>query len=100
MASDLYANLADLEGTPQAEAILDELATGGLEDMGLHFLPWCNMWLQDRCMCSMSRDGQEVRSRTDYILRTDHRLFQDMDVQDPLQNSDHYMVLGCLWGRR
>ena len=46
----------------------------------------------------MSRDGQEVWSRTDNILRTDRRLFQDVDVRDPQQKSDHYMVLGCLWG--
>ena len=32
-------NLADMEGTPQGEAISDELATGGAEDMGLYFLP-------------------------------------------------------------
>ena len=66
--------------------------------MGLNFLPWCKLWLQDRCMWSMSRDGQEVWSRTDNILRTDRRLFQDVDVRDPQQKSDHYMVLGCLWG--
>ena len=66
--------------------------------MGLNFLPWFNMWLQYRCMWSMSRDGQEVWSRTDNILRTDRRLFQDVDVRDPQQKSDHYMVLGCLWG--
>ena len=44
----------------------------------------------------MLRKGQEVRSRTDYILGTDRRLFRNVTVQDPRHNSDHYMVLGCL----
>ena len=39
-----------------------------------------------------------VRSRTDYILGTDRRLFQNVAVQDPRHNTDHYMVLGCLPG--
>ena len=40
--------------------------------------------------------GREVRSRTDYILRTDRRLFRNVAVRYPLNNSDHYLVLGCL----
>ena len=44
----------------------------------------------------MIREGREVRSRTDYILGMDHRLFGNVSVQDPRHNSDHYMVLGCL----
>ena len=43
----------------------------------------------------MRRKGQEVRSRTDYILGTDRRLFRNVTVRDPRHNSDHYMVLGC-----
>ena len=38
----------------------------------------------------------KVRSRTDYILGTDCRLFGNFSVWDPRHNSDHYMVLGCL----
>ena len=41
-------------------------------------------------------NGREVRSRTEYILGTDRRLFRNFAVQDPRHNSDHYMVLGCL----
>ena len=37
-----------------------------------------------------------MRSRTDYILGTDRRLFSNVTVQDPRHNSDNYMVLGCL----
>ena len=44
----------------------------------------------------MIREGREVRSRTDYILGMDCRLFGNVSVRDPRHNSDHYMVLGCL----
>ena len=44
----------------------------------------------------MIREGREVRSRTDYIMGTDHRLFGNVSVRDPRHNSDHYMVLGFL----
>ena len=44
----------------------------------------------------MIREGKEVRSRTDYILGTDRRLFGNLIVQYPRHNSDHYMVLGFL----
>ena len=44
----------------------------------------------------MLRKGREVRSRTDYILGTDRRLFRNVTVWDPRHNSDHHMVLGCL----
>ena len=37
-----------------------------------------------------------MRSWKDCILGTDHRLFRNVAVWDPRQNSDHYMVLGCL----
>ena len=39
-----------------------------------------------------------VQSRTDYILGTDRRLFQNVAVRDPRHNTDQYMVLGCLPG--
>ena len=38
-------------------------------------------------------NGREVRSQTDYILRTDHYLYSNVAVRDPQHNSDHYMVL-------
>ena len=41
-------------------------------------------------------EGKEVRSRTDYILGTDRCLFWNVSARDPMHNSDHYMVLGCL----
>ena len=44
----------------------------------------------------MIREGREVRSRTDYILGTDRRLFGNVSIQDSRHNTDHYMVMGCL----
>ena len=37
-----------------------------------------------------------MRSRTNYILGTDRRLFRNVAVRDPRHNLDHYMVLGFL----
>ena len=44
----------------------------------------------------MARQGREVRYWTDYILGSDHRIFQNVAVQDLRHKSDHHMVLGCL----
>ena len=44
----------------------------------------------------MLQKGREVRSRTDYILGTDRRLFGNVSVRYHRHNSDHYMVMGCL----
>ena len=42
--------------------------------------------------------GRVVRSRTDYIMGSDRWIFQNMDVQDPMHNSDHFMIVGSLHG--
>ena len=39
MEGDLNANITDKEITPRGEAIEEELAAVGIEDMGMHFLP-------------------------------------------------------------
>ena len=49
-------------------------------------------------MWDMRQKGQVVRSRTEYILGTDRRLFKNVSVRDPRHNTDQYMVLGCLSG--
>ena len=46
----------------------------------------------------MRRQGRKVRSRTGYILRSDRRIFQNMNVRDPRHNSYHFMVVGSLSG--
>ena len=57
MAGEHNINIAEPEGTPRVEAIVDELAAAGIEDMGLHFLPRSKPLLQDRCTLIMRRDG-------------------------------------------
>ena len=37
-----------------------------------------------------------MRYRTDYILGSYRRIFQNVAVRDLRHNSDHYMVMGCL----
>ena len=44
----------------------------------------------------MVREGKVVRSRTDYILGTDRRIFWNVSVWNPRHNTDHYIVLGYL----
>ena len=44
----------------------------------------------------MVREGNVVRSRSDYILGTDQSIFWNVSVRDLRHNTDHYMVLGCL----
>ena len=46
----------------------------------------------------MVRQGRVVWSRIDYILGSKRRIFQNVDVRYPRHNSDHIMVLGCLYG--
>ena len=64
--------------------------------MDLHFLPRQRRWCRYKRTWGMLWKGREVRSRTDYILGTDRRLFGNVSVREPRHNSDHYMVLGCL----
>ena len=96
VAGDFNVDIASPEGYRRAEDIATELATAGLEDMRRHFLPREKRWCRDRGTWGMLSKGREVRSRTDYILGTDRRLFRNVTVRDPRHNSDHYMVLGCL----
>ena len=46
----------------------------------------------------MLRCVQEVRYQTEYILGTYCCLLQNVAVQDPSKNTNHYMVLGYLFG--
>ena len=112
VAGDLNINLASPEADWREEDIATTIAKEGLEDMAPHFLPRKRRWFRDRRTWRMLRKGREVRSRTDYILGTDRRLFGNVSVREPWHNSDHYMVLGFLpsasltehkkylWGRK
>ena len=46
----------------------------------------------------MHRGGQEVHSRTNYILVTEICLLQNVAVWDARHNTDNYLVLGYLRG--
>ena len=96
VAGDLNINFVAPEGDRRKEDITTTLATEGLQDMAAHFLPGQRRWCQDRRTWCMLQKGREVRSRIDYILGTDRRLFGNVSVRDPRHNSDHYMVLGFL----
>ena len=96
MAGDTNSNLAAPKGDRRGEDIAADLATEGLEDMSAHFLLRRRPWFRDGRTWSILHKGREVRSRTDYTLGTDIRLFGNISVRDPRHNSDHYLVLGCL----
>ena len=97
VAGDFNVDILAPEGR-RVENIATDLATAGVEDMAQHFMPQGTRWCRDRRTWDMKRQGQVVRSRTDYILGTDRRLFKNVAVRDPRHNTDHYMVLGCLPG--
>ena len=96
VAGDMNVNIEDSEGDQRKEDIVATMATEGLEDISAHFLPRRRPWCRDGRTWIMLLKGREVRSRTDYILGKDCRLFGFFSVRYPRHNSDHYMVLGCL----
>ena len=96
VAGKFSTKLSEPEGDRGGEYIAAALATEGLGYMSAHFLLNRHSWCRDRRIWSMIQEGGQVRSRTDYILGTDGCLFWNVSVQDPMHNSDHYMVLGCL----
>ena len=95
MVRDFNTDLAVPKGRPRDEKIAAAMATAGLEDMSRHFLPQHKLWLKDSRTWYMRRGGQEVRSRTYYILVTERFLLQNVTVQYARHNTDHYLVLGC-----
>ena len=94
MAGDLNIKFAAPEGDRREEDIAATIATEVLEGMAPHFLPRWRRSCRDRRTWGMLWKGRYVRSRIDYILGTDRRLFRNVSVPDPRHNSDHYMVLG------
>ena len=96
VSGDFNVKLLEPEVDRRVEDIAAALETEGLEDMSAHFIPCRRSWCWDGRIWSMIWAAREVRSRTDYILEMDLRLFWNVAVRDPRHNSDHYMVLGCL----
>ena len=97
VAGDFNVDILAPEGR-RAENIATDLATAGVEDMAQHFMPRRRRWSRDRRTWDMRQKGQVVRSRNDYILGTDRRLFKNVAVRDPWNNTDHNMVLGSFTG--
>ena len=89
-------NLATPEGQDWDEGIAAAMAEEVLNDMSGHFLPWYKPWLKDSHTWDMHRGGREVIYRTNYILGTYSRMFQNVEVRDARHNTDDYLVLGCL----
>ena len=80
------------------EDIAADIVTAGLEEMLTHFLPCHKSWAQDGITWCMQLLGKDVRRQTDYILGAVIRMFRKISARDPQNNSDHFMVLGCLRG--
>ena len=72
------------------------MAAEGLGDTTEHFLHHKVMSTQDGQTWSILRQGQEVRSRTDYIICTYLFLLQNVVARNPRHNTNRYMVLRCL----
>ena len=93
---DFNTKVSEPERDQRGEEIAATLSTEVLDDMSVHLFPRRRSWFWDRRMWSMIWAGREVRSRTYCIIRIDRRLFWNVFVRDPRNNSYHYIVLGCL----
>ena len=82
------------EGRTRDKEIAEVLSAAGLEDMSGHFLPRQKLFLKGGMTCCKIRGGRKVRSRTNYILGTDHHLLRNVRVWDEQHNMEHYLVLG------
>ena len=69
----------------------------GLEYMVAHLRPR-QEW-QDHWTWRMVWQHQEVMYRPDCLLATNCQTLSNVVVRYPCQNSNHYMVLGCLCSR-
>ena len=96
MAGDFNTDLGETASDGRGTDIAAALTEAGVEDMTAHFLPRKRLWGRERWTWSMVREGRVIRSRTDYLLRTERNLFRNVAVRDPRHNSDHYMVVGHL----
>ena len=90
--------MAAPDGQEHDNTIAAAMAMECLEYMVAHFLPRHRHWMKDVRTWSMLLRDQEVRSWTVYILGTYFCLFQNISVQKPRHNMDHYLVLRYLRG--
>ena len=90
---DFNVDLSDPNQDARGSEIIDAMSTHGLEDLLLHFKPrerysHRQTWWQER-------GGFTIRSRCDYILGSDRRMFSNISLKDPrCFTSDHLMVVG------
>ena len=98
VSRDFNTNSSNLDGHVIDEDIYTAMATEGLEDMADYLLPRHLPWKIDGQTWNILYCRKEVRPQKDYILRTDHRLFQNVAAQEPRHNTDHYLILGFLCG--
>ena len=77
VAGDLNTDLGEVEGDRRGTEISAAMTEAGLEDMATHFLPRRRRWGRERRTWAMVRGGKAERSKTDYILGTDRRLFMN-----------------------
>ena len=92
----LNVDLGKEGGWVRDKDITAAVATEGLEGHAGHLFPRWQVWCRYRRTWATVRQGTAVSSWTDYILRSDRRIFQNVAVWDPRQNSNHFMVVGCL----
>ena len=91
LLGDLNVDLLQLRSNRNQE-VAALIATYGLEDMLLHFKQ--RKSFTHRQTWHQLRDGKLLRSRCDYILGTDRRLFETVGIRDPRHySSDHYMIM-------
>ena len=90
VAGDLNVDLGKAGSRGRDEEITVAVVMAGLEDLPGYFFLRRRAWCRDRRMWETRRQGMVVRSRTEYILGYDCRIFQNVAVQYPRHNSDHF----------
>ena len=89
VAGDQNGDLESTGGRGQDEDIAGVVETAGLEEIIAHFLLQRRVFNSDCRTWAMVRQGRDARSRTDYILGSDCRIFQNVAVRDLQWNYDH-----------
>ena len=82
VARDFNYELSNTRGIARVEEIAAALETAGLEDIGTNFLPRRKSWLSYGRTWSMWRSDRVLRSRTNYLMGMDRRLYQNISVWD------------------
>ena len=99
LLGDLNVDLSNKRATdPRTTQVSEILATYGLMDMLPHFKQ--RKPYRDLCTWTQTRNDHILRSRCDYILGTDRRLFKTVSIRDPRHfSTDHFMVVATFLER-